>query len=138
MASILPAKDGVITMKSSADLTSNQYHCVAVDTTSGTDIACKAGLATGDQVIGILLNKPDDGEEAEIFVGPGICPAHVGTGGVTQSYAVSCEAGGEVDDADANDIVIGTALETRTSGQLAMILINGPAVHLDTVAHWHA
>lgn len=137
MAYIMPAKDGVITMKSSANLTSNQYHVVSVDTTSATDIACKAGLATGDQILGVLLNKPDDGEEAEIFVGPGICPCVVGTAGVTQSAPVNCETGGEIEDSANNEPVLGTALETRTSGQIAMVMINGIS-HCSAVASWNA
>lgn len=50
--------------KAGADLSAKQYHFVKFDTTKDTVVAC----AGNERAIGILMNKPIQGEAAEVAI----------------------------------------------------------------------
>lgn len=100
---------------------------------AGADLSAKRGylvkLASGVlQLAGNgergfpLVDKPDDGEVGSIVL-VGKEKVLVGTGGITEMGSVAAEAGGAVVAAATTDIVCGTALETASAGEFAMILV---------------
>lgn len=115
------------------DLTACQYYAVMIELGSSNEVI-KAGTpaAEGTHVIGVLQNKPDDGEAATVVIG--------GTSKLVM--AANCDAGekimssaGKGTPADAdNKSVIGIALEDNAEGDggiVEVLLTPGGHAHAD-------
>ena len=66
----------VITLPAAADLSAKQFYFVKIDTSGQAALAA----TTGEAVIGVLQNKPTQGQAAQVMV-QGITKAVVGSGG---------------------------------------------------------
>lgn len=105
-----------LTLVAGANLTANQYRAVVVNNTG------KAALAgAGSRVVGVLQNKPDNGQAAEIMV-LGVTKAIYG-GTVTAGAALESNASGQLV-AQTTGQVVGIALESGVSGEVHPVLLH--------------
>lgn len=105
-----------VTLEAGSDLSSSQFFFVSVSADGQID-------ATGDglHADGVLQNDPDAaGDAAEVAIG-GIVKVICG-GAVTRGGAVASDASGEAVDAASGDVILGTALETGTDGDIIRII----------------
>ena len=112
----------VKTFLAGEDLTSSQFYAVMIELGSSNEvIVAGTPAAEGTHVIGVLQNKPDDGEAATVVIG--------GTSKLIM--AADCDAGekimsssgkGTPVDADQKS-VIGIALEDNAEGDGGVIEI---------------
>ena len=122
-----------VTLPAGADLSSDQYKFVKMDSTDRQVILCSAAT---DRPIGILQNAPSSGSGAEIAVG-GISKL-IGSGNVSVGNLVTTDANGlglaiapeaDVTVATATwSYVAGIALETDAAANAYVtILLSGPS-----------
>lgn len=104
------------TRQAGEDLTDSQY--CAVDLSGGEVVLPSAG----GNVVGILRNKPDDGQSATI-VTTGIVMVRVGTTGINADDIVTADSDGTIVQATAGDFGIGRALETTAPGGVGTVLL---------------
>lgn len=98
------------------DLSSNQYYLVKAASTAGT---VKVVSATTDVPLGVLYNKPTDGNAAEVVAG-GIMKCVFG-GTVTYGthlYVGPNSTGQVVAKSTKDDVVCGIVIETGASGEI--------------------
>jgi hypothetical protein len=104
-----------------ADLSALQYTLVKLVNDTGKAEVASATAGT-DVVIGILLNAPTSGQTARVLM-RGPSPCKVEAGGFTAADAVKAGAAGAGLTAGAATYFVGFALETGTSGQTKMVLV---------------
>jgi hypothetical protein len=111
------------TLVAGEDLTSSHFCAVDVEVSTGHVI-----LPTkGERVIGVIQNKPDDGESATIVV-TGVTKMLVGVGGIVAGNNVTADDDGTVIQAESGDRCLGVALSTNVEGALGtVLLLNGGA-----------
>ena len=110
------------TLVAGEDLRSSQF--CAVDISQ----AGKAVLPVqGARAVGVIQNKPDDGEAATVVV-TGITKAWIGTGGIGAGDNVTVDDDGTIIRATNTDRCIGVSLLTSAAGTLgSILLLNGGA-----------
>ena len=115
----------VKTFLAGEDLSSSQYYAVMIELgTPNEVIVAGTPAAEGTHVVGILQNKPDDGEAATVVIG----------GTSKLSMAAACDAGekimsssGQGTPADADQkSVIGIALEDCTDADTIVEVLVTP------------
>jgi predicted RecA/RadA family phage recombinase len=108
-----------ISLTAASDLSSKQFYFVAVDTDG------KAAL-TGDDgnPIGVLQNKPEAGQAAEICIA-GVTKLYIGTeSGLGAGYNVGCDSNSAGKVSDTGSFRMGVALEDPTAdGDIVSILL---------------
>lgn len=106
----------IVTLEAGADLSAKQFFFVSVSADGQID-------ATGDgaHADGVLQNDPAAaGRAAEVAVG-GIVKVICGAA-VTRGGPVSSDGSGEAVDSATGDIILGTALETGTDGDVIRMI----------------
>ena len=116
--------DNMVTgFEAAADLSAKQYHGVKATTNSAVNVA---GGATGEFGLGVLVNKPEAGDEAEI-VGQGAPSVPIKLAGtVALMGEIRFDAAGAgVAATTAGDIVCGICIKSGVSGDVSrMIPVN--------------
>ena len=95
------------------DLSGVQYHACDIDGTLAQ---------VGDTSIGILQNKPESGEDAELTYS-GRSRYRAG-GAITTGGRMTCAASGWITAASSGDAIVGRALSTVTSGSIGEGIFN--------------
>jgi predicted RecA/RadA family phage recombinase len=106
------------TLVAGEDLSSSQFCGIDVELSTGQAVLPSAGGRT----VGVLQNKPDDGEAATI-VTSGVSKMLVGATGLVAGNNVAVDTDGKAVQAAANDQSIGVALQTAAAGSLAAVLL---------------
>lgn len=102
------------------DLSANQFHAVVMDVTDNDVILAGAGV----KALGILQNKPANGEEAQVMVaGVSKLVAGTATGGLTAGDKWTVDANGEGAVAGTGDEICGTVLQGAAIGGIASVTI---------------
>ncbi len=102
-----------IPVVASEDLSLSQFHACDIDGTLAQ---------VGDTAIGILQNKPENGEDGELAYS-GRSRYRAG-GGVTTGGRMTCAASGWLTAAGSGDAIVGRALSTVTSGSIGEGIFN--------------
>ena len=105
-----------ISLEAGQDLSAKQFYFVSVASDGQVD-------PTGDGAIadGVLQNKPAAaGRAAEVAISGKVKVVCGGT--VTRGGPVASDANGAMVNAASGDIILGTALETGASGQVAEMI----------------
>jgi len=101
-----------------ADLSSSKYFLVKLDTTANQVVLGGAG----DEVIGVLLNKPESGEQADVAVAGGAKVEYGGT--IAINDKLKCDANGNVVVTTTNnDFYFARAIEAGVDGDVAEVII---------------
>ena len=105
--------------KAENDLSAKQFYFVERGTAAGEVDVCDGA---GDRVVGVLVNKPEAGEAAEVMV-YGVAKVTAG-GTITRGATVGTDANGKAvaKTADA-DLVAGIAETAAASGELVTITL---------------
>ena len=111
-----------MTLVAGADLSSSQYTGVKVNA-SGQAVT----TVNGDDIIGVLQNKPTSGQAATI-VTSGVSLMKAGSGGVTAGDNASCDAGGTVITSATGDSIVGVVLETGAANEFVAVHLRPGAV----------
>jgi len=107
-------------LRADADLSANQFHAVVMDTTDNDVVLAGAGV----RCLGILQNKPANGEEAAVmFAGFSKVVVGSGTGGLTAGDRWTPDASGEAVVAGTGDIACGTVIEGAGEGGIATVTV---------------
>jgi len=93
---------------------SKQYYAVMMDTTNNTVVVAGTPAAEGTHVIGIVQNKPADGEAASVAIGGTSKLVMAATCDIGEKIMSSSGKGTPVDGDQKS--VIGIALEAATNG----------------------
>lgn len=112
-----------LTLQAAADLRNNQYQVMRI---SGVQLCNVASDATKTSAIGVLQNKPNTGQFADIGI---IGKAKVMAGAaITAGDNISYNGSGRaITVVSGNNMVIGKALETSTAdGQLISVWLSTP------------
>jgi hypothetical protein len=116
---------GVPGMPGSADPNYGKQFCFVKIT--GEHTAGLATAATGEQVIGVLQNKPQHPANAAsvaIRGAGGVSLVQVGTGGIAAGAPVKCDANGKaVTATPGTDPIYGIAVESGAAGSVAPVLL---------------
>ena len=99
-----------------ADLSSCQYEAIKMHTVAaGSCNEVTVAGSAAEKCIGILQNKPADGEEAIVAIA-GVCTAAIGEASLSAGDYLSAMATGLLEQADAaHDHVIGMLLKDSSS-----------------------
>lgn len=105
-----------VTLEAGADLSSNQFHFVTMDSDGQLSVS-----TDGAASIGVLLNDPAAaGRAAEVCIG-GLTRVEAG-GDVTAGDAVASNSTGEAITAGTDDIILGTAVTGGADGEVISIV----------------
>jgi len=105
-----------VTLEAGADLSSNQFHFVTMDSDGQLSVS-----TDGAASIGVLLNDPAAaGRAAEVCIG-GLTRVEAG-GTVTAGAAVASNSTGEAITAGTDDIILGTAVTGGADGEVISIV----------------
>lgn len=105
------------TLVAGEDLTDSQFCAVDVGTDGSAVLPTEGGRA-----IGIIQNKPDEGQSATV-VTSGVSKVFVGITGLVAGDNVTVDDDGSIIQAAANDRGIGVALKTNAAGELGTVLL---------------
>lgn len=112
------------TLVAGEDLTSSQFCAVDVEVSTGAAILPTAG----ERAIGVIQNKPNDGEAVTIVVS-GVTKVLIGVGGMIAGNNVAVDDDGTIVQAASGDRCLGIALSTGAEATLGtVLLLNGGAV----------
>jgi len=105
-----------VTLEAGADLSAKQFFFVSVSADGQVD-------PTGDgaQADGVLQNDPSAAGRAAEVAYAGVTKVSCG-GAVTRGGPVSSDASGEAVNSATGDVILGTALETGTDGDIISII----------------
>lgn len=108
-----------------ASLTTKQWTPVLISSTAArTVLSC---TVTTRHTIGILMNNPASGQEAEV-AGLGFVKAVAGTATLTRGARLSCNSTGVIPTTTDNMFAFATAIDAAaTKGDLILINITGPS-----------
>ena len=105
-----------VTLEAGADLSSNQWHFVKVDSDSQLSVA-----TDGFGAVGVLLNDPSAaGRAAEVCIG-GLTRVEAG-GNVTAGDFIASNSTGECIKAGTNDVILGVAVTGGVDGDVISII----------------
>lgn len=115
-----------ITLLANADLSAKQYF--AVKTANASDVTKAALAGDGEQIIGVLQNKPASGEAATIAIS-GVTKAKAG-GVITAGGNVAVDAAGEFVAPATGDVIVGknVGLTTADGDTFSLLLLPSGAV----------
>ena len=109
-----------ITLVANADLSTSQYHAIEAADASGEARAALAG--NGEDIIGVLQNKPASGEAATIAIS-GVTKA-VAAGVIAAGGDVAVDANGEFVPAATGDVIVGVNVGlTTAAGDIFSLLL---------------
>jgi hypothetical protein len=97
------------TLKAGADLRTHQFKCLRVDTAAAGQ--CILASASTQPVIGILGNKPNTGEAAEVIT-EGFTKGMAGAAIATAGLELMANASGKLITATATNMVAAISLES--------------------------
>lgn len=106
------------TLVAGEDLTESQFCAIDVEQATGHAILPNVG----SRAIGVIQNKPDDGEAATVVV-TGVTKVFVGTGGIGAGDNVTVDDDGSIIRATSDDLCIGIALTNASAGALGTVLL---------------
>lgn len=106
-----------VTLEAAADLSAKQYFGVEVNTSGQAALA-----GNGEDIIGVLQNKPDAAGEPATIAISGITKASAG-GTIAAGDSVGLDANGEFVSAATGDACVGVALESAVDGDIFPLLI---------------
>lgn len=105
-----------VTLEAGADLSTNQYHFVLIDTDGQLSVA-----TDGSAAVGVLQNDPSAaGRAAEVCIG-GMTKVEAG-GTIAAGAAVASNATGEAITAGTADVILGTAVDGGADGAIISII----------------
>lgn len=84
-----------------ADLSAKQFHVVKIASTAGQVVLNATSLFAGN-FVGVLMNKPASGEEAEVAI-DGICKMIVATSTILAGDGIGCNTTSKGTDAGTTD-----------------------------------
>ena len=84
-----------------ADLSAKQFHVVKVASTAGQVVLNGTSVFVGN-FVGVLMNKPASGEEAEVAI-DGICKIIVATSTIVAGDGIGCNSTSKGTDAGTTD-----------------------------------
>ena len=105
-------------LKSAADLTAKQFYAVKVTADETVGLA----TAAGETVLGILQNKPNTGEVADVMC-LGVTKILVGTGDLAAGGLWETAADGTGIAATTGKVGMGTVLIGAVAGKLATVTV---------------
>ena len=109
-----------ISLLANADLSAKQYFGIEPVAASGVTKAALAG--NGEDIIGVLQNKPESGEAATIAIS-GVTKASAG-GVITAGGNVALDAAGEFVAAASGDVIVGVNVgKTTADGDIFELLL---------------
>jgi hypothetical protein len=117
-----------ISMPAGSDLTGSQFRAVEISDSNECGIAADATAP----FLGVLQNKPDEGQVAEIQIGGVTKMKMSGAGGSAGAIVTATTAGVGVATTTPEDYVIGQALEDWAANGIARVLLYGPGAHFPT------
>lgn len=106
------------TLVAGEDLTGSQFCAVDVERGTGQIVL----PAANGRVVGILQNKPDDGESGAL-IESGISKVWVGATGIEAGDDVTTDADGHIIQATSGDSSVGIALKTNAADELGTVLL---------------
>lgn len=109
-------------LKANADLSALRNTIVKFADSSGAARVAGATADT-DQMFGVLINAPDAANKVALVVTAGPAPLVVGAGGITAGENASSTAAGAAIVAGVADNYVGRMMETGTSAQTKMVLV---------------
>lgn len=122
MATQQLAAYNTITLPAGADLTAAQFKFVKIS--SGAVVLG----AAGNDCIGVLLNKPNTGEAAEVQIG-GVAKVQADAALATTGTKVMCSADGQAAAATSTNHVLGRTVTTAAAaGELVEVLLTAPSI----------
>lgn len=102
------------TVAAGTDLRSLQY--LAVQVTDNGVLLAVTDTGSGKQFV--LMNKPDSGDNAEIWGAPNVAKARAGLAVTIGNWVTANGSAHLIQTSAANDLACGVALETVSSGEL--------------------
>lgn len=111
------------TVDAGADLTAKQFHCVKLNG-SGKFVS---GSASGEKIVGILQNKPDSGEVADVMIN-GVSKAVAGAAIAAGAQIMANASGRVITAATTGSTIIGWALDAASADGEIISIILAPAV----------
>ena len=106
-----------------ADLTGNQYHCVAIDSNGAAVLA-----GDGARVDAVLQNKPNVDEAATLWSSGSVTKVEAAAA-IAAGDPVSSAADGRGNPATSGDFVLGPALDAAgAAGELLSVALTFPGV----------
>ena len=108
-----------------ADLSAKQFHIVKIASTAGQVVLNGTSVFAGN-VVGVLMNKPASGEEAEVAI-DGICKLIVATSTLVAGDVIGCNTTSKGTDGGTTDngSRLGKALEAAAAvNDIISILLN--------------
>lgn len=108
------------TLVAGEDLTTSQF--CGVDIGRGGDGGKAVLPSAGGRCVGILQNKPDDGQSGTI-VTSGVSKVLVGNTGIAAGDNVTVDSDGTIIQAASGDTPIGVAEATNAPGELGTVLL---------------
>ena len=112
-----------ITLPAGADLSSNQYYFVKINS-SGNAVLCSAAT---DKPIGVLQNDPTSGEEAQVLVvgGTKLVTNSACDEGTVVGTASSGKGAPYVAGTDTTKFIVGSViLASGADGEIATVVVN--------------
>lgn len=107
-----------VTLEAGGDLSADQFHFVTMASDGQVDLS-----TNGADAIGVLLNDPEAaGRAAEVAIA-GMTRVEAG-GGLPAGSLVASNAAGKAVVATTGDAILGIAVNTATTGEVASILFN--------------
>lgn len=106
-------------MEAAADLTAKQFYCVEVSAALKVNV----NNAAGEHILGILQNKPNTGETADVSA-VGVSKLKIGTGGLTAGVRWMADSDGRGVAATAAKVSGGIVLEGGSENEIATVLVN--------------
>lgn len=110
--------DSIGFCKAGADLRTKQFYCVKV--TGVLEVGLTS--ADGEGFLGVLQNKPNTGEAAEVMVN-GVTKVEAGAGGLTAGTFWEAANGGTAITAATGKVAGGVVLTTAAAGEIASVSI---------------
>ena len=112
-----------IAMDADADLSAHRYSIMRATSERGVNVC---SLNTAVEMFGVLQNKPESGERAQVAIG-GVCKVRAGAA-ITANKMVTCNASGSaVTLPNSGVMALGRALEAAAAdGDIISVLITGP------------
>lgn len=122
MATQQNAAYNTITLPAGADLTGSQFKFVKIS--SGAVVLG----AAGNDCVGVLLNKPNTGEAAEVQTG-GVAKVQADVALATTGTKVMCSADGQAAVATSTNHVLGRTITTAAAaGELVEVLLTSSSI----------
>ena len=117
------------TLKATQNMTTTQYRALRASAAGECQVASN-NLASPSELIGVLQNKPNSGQNATVgYLGVSkiVCGSTV-----THGRLITIQQSGQATDATSGQFAFGMALEAGVSGETISALLFQPALQLTT------